>query len=330
MRASFSRYAGQLATGTIGYANPAAAAGVAVYGWNDLNGDHLASPNEVNLNQFVAAANGFNRANPTAVTSANVIDPNLKAPVTSSFVAGVDRELRPNLAVQANYTYTRVSNLFGNLFANITPRVGVPASTATTRAAPASPARCRTARRTTSRRTFRFRRSSRRAAAASWRRTRPATTPTTTASRSPSARMTGKWMGRARAGVQQRARALRRSERHLRHQRQPDADDHRAARRWRRLRAAEHGQRPGRDLHERAVAVQRERRVRRAVRHRARGERLRPAGLSDAAVPSGLDGRARLRLVAEHPRVADDRLRAVCERVGHGHPRRARFQSSAR
>jgi hypothetical protein len=126
VRASFSRYAGQLATGAAGYANPTASAGVAVYGWTDLNGDHLASPNEVNLNQFVAAANGFNRNNPTAVTSANVIDPNLKAPATSSFVVGVDRELRPNLAVQANYTYTRVSNLFGNLFANITPRVGVP------------------------------------------------------------------------------------------------------------------------------------------------------------------------------------------------------------
>ncbi len=125
VRASYSRYAGQLATGTVGYANPAAAAGVAVYGWTDLNGDHLASPNEVNLNQFVATANGFNRANPTGVTSANVIDPNLKAPTTNSFVVGVDRELRPNLAVQANYTYTRVSNLFGNLFANITPRVGV-------------------------------------------------------------------------------------------------------------------------------------------------------------------------------------------------------------
>jgi hypothetical protein len=126
VRTSFSRYAGQLATGAVGYANPTSSAGVAVYGWTDLNGDHLASPNEVNLNQFVAAANGFNRNNPTAVTSANVIDPNLKAPATSSFVVGVDRELRPNLAVQANYTYTRVSNLFGNLFANITPRVGVP------------------------------------------------------------------------------------------------------------------------------------------------------------------------------------------------------------
>jgi hypothetical protein len=133
VRASFSRYAGQVATGTVGYANPTASAGVAVYGWTDLNGDHLASPNEVNLNQFVATANGFNRNNPTAVTSANIIDPDLKAPATSSFVAGVDRELRPNLSVQANYTYTRVSNLFGNLFANITPRVGVPLGSGYTR-----------------------------------------------------------------------------------------------------------------------------------------------------------------------------------------------------
>ncbi len=186
VRASFSRYAGQLATGTVGYANPTASAGVAVYGWTDLNGDHLASPNEVNLNQFVAAANGFNRNNPTAVTSANVIDPNLKAPATSSFVAGVDRELRPNLAVQANYTYTRVSNLFGNLFANITPRVGRPGQRRLH-------ARRRLHRHAARRNAVQrrdvhsdSRRSSRPAAAASSRRTSPATTPTTTASRSPS------------------------------------------------------------------------------------------------------------------------------------------------
>ncbi len=125
LRASFSRYAGQLATGTIGYANPASNAGVAVYGWNDLNANHLTEANEVNFNQFVAAANGFNPKNPTAVTSSNQIDPNLKAPVTSSLVVGVDRQVRPNLAVQVDYTYTKVSDLFGNLFANITPRVGV-------------------------------------------------------------------------------------------------------------------------------------------------------------------------------------------------------------
>src|SRR5205085_5839991 len=58
-------------------------------------------------------------------TSANVIDPNLEAPITQSVVAGIDRELRPNLALQVNYSFTRTSNLFGNFANAITPRVGV-------------------------------------------------------------------------------------------------------------------------------------------------------------------------------------------------------------
>ena len=64
--------------------------------------------------------------NPTAVVSPNQVDPNLTAPVMRTFVAGLDRELMPHLAVQAAYTYSRNSNLFGNSVANITPRVGVP------------------------------------------------------------------------------------------------------------------------------------------------------------------------------------------------------------
>src|SRR5262249_40735172 len=48
-----------------------------------------------------------------------------KAPITHSFVTGVDRELMPNFAVQVNYSYTRTTNLFGNFTANITPRTGV-------------------------------------------------------------------------------------------------------------------------------------------------------------------------------------------------------------
>jgi len=64
-------------------------------------------------------------ANPTAVTSANQIDPNLKAPVTQSIVAGLERELRSNLSVQVNYTYTKTTNLLGNATFSVTPRVGV-------------------------------------------------------------------------------------------------------------------------------------------------------------------------------------------------------------
>jgi hypothetical protein len=96
-----------------------------VYRWLDLNSDHLASADEVQTNQFLGTANGFNAANPTAVTSANRIDANLKAPVTQSVVAGLDRELRANLAVSVNYTYTRTTNLLGNATFSVTPRVGV-------------------------------------------------------------------------------------------------------------------------------------------------------------------------------------------------------------
>ena len=125
LRGSYARFAGQLDSASVGYMNPSSSAGVAVYRWLDLNGDHLASADEVQTNQFVAAANGFNPANPTAVTSANRIDADLKAPVTQSVVAGLDRELRANLAVQVSYTYTRTTDLLGNATFSVTPRVGV-------------------------------------------------------------------------------------------------------------------------------------------------------------------------------------------------------------
>jgi hypothetical protein len=124
-RASFSRYAGQLNTGTVGVLNPSSVAGSASYRWVDTNGDHFAQASEVNLNEFITAAGGFNPANPTAVTSANILDPNLKAPRTTSVVIGMDRELVPNLAVTANYSYTKTTDLFGNFTGTITPRNGV-------------------------------------------------------------------------------------------------------------------------------------------------------------------------------------------------------------
>jgi Carboxypeptidase regulatory-like domain len=124
-RASYARFAGQLDSASVGYMNPSSSAGVAVYRWADLNGDHLPSADEVLTSQFLGTANGFNAANPTAVTSANRIDPNLKAPVTQTFVAGLDRELRANLSVSVNYTYTRTNDLLGNATFSVTPRVGV-------------------------------------------------------------------------------------------------------------------------------------------------------------------------------------------------------------
>jgi hypothetical protein len=114
LRASYSRYAGQLDTGTIGYMNPSSTAGFVDYGWKDLNNDQFVQPNEVDFTEFITNGGGFNPAAPTSVRSANVIDPDLEAPVTQSAVLGIDRELMPNLLVQVNYSWTRTHNYMGN------------------------------------------------------------------------------------------------------------------------------------------------------------------------------------------------------------------------
>jgi hypothetical protein len=126
LRASYSRYAGQLDTGIVGYSNPSQNVGFVEYWWNDLNADHFVQQDEVDFAHFVTQGGGFNPAAPTAVTSANIIDPNLRAPVTQSAVIGIDRELVQNLAVQVNYSFTRSHNYAGT--GTFTPWIGLTAS----------------------------------------------------------------------------------------------------------------------------------------------------------------------------------------------------------
>jgi Carboxypeptidase regulatory-like domain/TonB-dependent Receptor Plug Domain len=125
LRASFNRTAGQLESGIVGYSNLSANPGFAEYGWNDVNGDHLAEPSEVDFSDFRTVGGGFDQANPTSVESVDVVDPNLKAPHTSAFVAGIDRELMPNLAISAAYTYTRTTDLNGTFTLFYTPWIGL-------------------------------------------------------------------------------------------------------------------------------------------------------------------------------------------------------------
>src|SRR5262245_46906310 len=131
IRAGYARYAAQLDTDdTVGFLNPSSSAGFATYRWGPRAGDHFVHPDEVLTDQLITAGNGFNPANPTAVSSANRLDPNLTAPITQSVVIGADRELAPNLVLQVNYSYSRTSRLFGTPnnatgTSAITPRVGV-------------------------------------------------------------------------------------------------------------------------------------------------------------------------------------------------------------
>ena len=126
LRTSFNRYAGQLETSIVGYMNPSANAGFADYRWVDANHDHFAQPSEVLIGEGpIAFGGGFDPANPTSVESADQIDRNLKPSVTTSFVAGVDRELIPDLALQVNYSYTRTTDNNENFTYFYAPWVGV-------------------------------------------------------------------------------------------------------------------------------------------------------------------------------------------------------------
>ena len=116
LRANFSRYASQLDATTVGWSNPTTAggAGYVEYPWVDFNGDRFVQPGEVQFSAgLLAFGNGFNPTSPTAVSSANSIDPGLVSPKTTSVVVGLERELARNLAVSVNYTWNRVTDLVG-------------------------------------------------------------------------------------------------------------------------------------------------------------------------------------------------------------------------
>jgi len=125
-RVSYSRFSAQLSPNTIGTINPTAGStpGNATYRWADLNGDGYAQAEEVDTTNRIASSN-IDLANPTALTSPNKLDPNLKPPVTQSFVLGFEREMARDLAVTVDYSYNKTSDLFGNMRGDITPRVGV-------------------------------------------------------------------------------------------------------------------------------------------------------------------------------------------------------------
>ncbi len=115
-RVSVSRFAGTMWTSSlVGWANPSSGVGFVDYRWSDINGDNLATADEVLTDQRIGAGGGFNLTNVTAVTSSMRLADEVKAPVTTNIVAGVDREVMPNLALQVHYTHTRTTNHVGQV-----------------------------------------------------------------------------------------------------------------------------------------------------------------------------------------------------------------------
>ncbi len=107
LRASYARYAGQLPSADASFFSPFASPGsYFAYQWDDINGDGLPSVNEVRTDLGPLYFNYVDPNDPNG-PSKNKLDSNYKAQHDSEFIVGIDRELFPNFAVSAAYTYRR-------------------------------------------------------------------------------------------------------------------------------------------------------------------------------------------------------------------------------
>jgi hypothetical protein len=119
-RVSYAKYAGQLNPFEITSISPVGGYYTFVaYDWNDLNNDNFAQANEVNVNAPPLYANAVDPANPSALEAINQLDPDYRANTDHEFIAGLDHELFPNVALSLAYTHKQ-----GYDITSWNPRVG--------------------------------------------------------------------------------------------------------------------------------------------------------------------------------------------------------------
>jgi hypothetical protein len=106
LKASYARFVDALGTGVVSLTNPLGSSAGAYYPWTDTNGNGKVDLGEVCTTCPLLANYGYNTTNPgDPGVSANAFDPNLKSGKTDEFLAGIDHELLPGLAVGVTYTY---------------------------------------------------------------------------------------------------------------------------------------------------------------------------------------------------------------------------------
>jgi Carboxypeptidase regulatory-like domain len=108
---NYAAYFGQVGTaGVSGIVNPVTRVSVR-YPWTDLNNDKFVQANELTLTNGgrnpLAVTGNWDPENPTAVNTANTVDPNMKNDRTDEFTAGLDREVGNGFAVGVTYSWRK-------------------------------------------------------------------------------------------------------------------------------------------------------------------------------------------------------------------------------
>jgi carboxypeptidase family protein/TonB-dependent receptor-like protein len=102
-RASYAMFSSQLGNGTAGQISPIQYSGIYYYA-TDLNGNHIADPNEILFDLGPVGYYGFDPNNPTRLTTINKIG-KYSVPRTQEVLVGLDREVMPNFGVSGTFTY---------------------------------------------------------------------------------------------------------------------------------------------------------------------------------------------------------------------------------
>jgi hypothetical protein len=118
IRGSYAMFASQLPGSQAAFVSPIQYS-YAYYNAVDKNEDGVAQLSEVLINQGIQGYYGFDPRNPSRASSINQVAPNVKAPITHEWLIGIDRELLPEFALSATYTYRRMQDLIW------TPLIGV-------------------------------------------------------------------------------------------------------------------------------------------------------------------------------------------------------------
>ncbi len=109
LRASYSRFADQLASGTVSNTNPANYQYHYFY-WYDPNGDGAITPDEIGPTAFYV---GFDPNNPGLIPL-NITDSNLDAPTTDELVLSVEHSLLPEFLIGLSATFRKYSDILEN------------------------------------------------------------------------------------------------------------------------------------------------------------------------------------------------------------------------
>ncbi len=108
LRATYARYVDQLGW-LPGFLSGVPGSNGYVYGWNDLNSDHVIQDNEVDWNDYQGFFFGLD---PQSLPDPpNEVAPDLQTPSTDEVTVGVDRDLGGNLAVSGTFAYRSTTRL---------------------------------------------------------------------------------------------------------------------------------------------------------------------------------------------------------------------------